>query len=204
MIAHISRRPGEGQARLVCGGASKGRSDCGFTGAPLELIEKSFLSLMANCYLIRRLLANKDNRPNKLNLLEMRLAETEGQVEKLSRLICDDRDPSPAIYCRLKLEERKANELKAEVERERMRQRSEKPALTVYAEFCAGLPALVQDPARRSDLRRCIAGLLEKVVLDPHGNGNGIWGYEVHLKGAAEPVSVICQAKPEQQWWFRT
>jgi hypothetical protein len=27
--------------------------------------------------------------------------------------------------------------------------------------------------------------------------------YEVHLKGAAEPVSVICQANPEQQWWFR-
>jgi hypothetical protein len=158
----------------------------------------------ANCDLIYRLLANKVNRPNKLSLLEMRLTETEGQVEKLSRLICDDRDPSPSIYSRLKLEERKAIELKAEMERERMRQRSEKPALIVYAEFCAGLPALVQDPARRSDLRRCIAGLLDKVVLDPHSRDNGIWRYEVHLKGAVGPVSVICQAKPEPQWWFPT
>jgi DNA invertase Pin-like site-specific DNA recombinase len=56
LIAHRSSRPGNGRPRLVCGGASKGRSDCGFTGTPLDLVEKSFLKLVTEGNLVRPLL----------------------------------------------------------------------------------------------------------------------------------------------------
>jgi hypothetical protein len=37
--------------------------------------------------------------------------------------------------------------------------------------------------------------VLDKLVLDPQGNGNSVWEYEVHLKVASEPVGVICVCK---------
>jgi hypothetical protein len=101
------------------------------------------------------------------------------------------------------LEEVKTKQLRVEVQREQTRQRSEKPGLMAFNEFAASLPALAKDPARRPELRRAIASVLDKLVLDPHGDGNGAWEYEVILKGANKPIRIICNTQPES-WSFRS
>jgi hypothetical protein len=38
--------------------------------------------------------------------------------------------------------------------------------------------------------------LLEKIVLDPHGQ-DGAWCYTVHLKGVRESIEIVCNPTPE-------
>lgn len=190
-------------ARLMCCGAGKGRTGCGFTGVPVELVERSFLSLMANADRLRPLLSNGEQRPSKLDELQAQLEDAQKQAAKLAKLICDDPEPSEMIYSRLKQEEARAKELRAQVDREQMEQRANKHALLAYHEFNAALPELAKDRTQRPALRRAIASVIEGIKLDPHGDGKGTWDYEVTLKGGSEPVTVICHASPEG-WCFRS
>ncbi len=122
------------------------------------------------------------------------------------------------IYNRLKQEEVRAKKLRAEVQQEQLRERTERPALTAYDEFVACLPKLAKDPNKRPDLRRAVRNVIERVTLDPRGANvtqpgrgkrgrytprAGTWTYEVQLRGASEPVTVVVYAKPEG-WAFRS
>jgi hypothetical protein len=75
-----------------------------------------------------------------------------------------------------------------------MRLKAEAPALETYESFREALAKKY-----RPELRRALAALLEKIVLDPHGK-DGVWCFTVHLKGACEAVGIVCTAKPES--WF--
>ena len=77
LVAHTWAK-GEGQARLVCGGAGTGRSNCCFAGAPLALIEKSFLSFLADGDLIPPLPAAQGVKPSKLEELQAGLEAAAG------------------------------------------------------------------------------------------------------------------------------
>jgi hypothetical protein len=165
--------------------------------APPELVEKSFLAFLGGSDLIRPLLTGKEIKPSKLDELQARLAEVEKQAAKLAKLICDDPDPSPTIYSKLRHEESRCNQLRADPEQEQMRELAEKPAIIAYNQFKAVLPELVKDAFRRPELRRAIASVVTKIVLDPHGNGDGTWDYETTLKGTSEPVNVRIVSKPE-------
>lgn len=104
---------------------------------------------------------------------------------------------SGVLYVRLKQEEARAKQLRAEIEDESTRERVEKPAAIAYNEFCASLPALREDKERRPELRKAIASVVEKLTLNPRGEGDGRWVYELKLRGAAEPGKVFVNAKPE-------
>ena len=194
LIAHTSNRAG-GRARLVCGGAGKGRSDCGFAGAPLDLIGKALFTCLADAKLIRPLLTTKFSRPCKLNELQRELAEAEKQAARIAELVLGDDEAPKLLYDRLKLEEARGRRLRTEIDSETMRLKAEAPALETYESFRKTLANKSHDKPHRSELRRALAALLEEIVLDPHGR-DGVWCFTVHFKGACEAAEIVCKAKP--------
>jgi len=117
---------------LVCGGAGKGRLDCGFAGAPLDLIEKALFTILADAELIRPLLTTKSNKPCKLDELHRDLAEAEKQAARIAELILGDDQAPRLIYDRLKLEEARGRRLRTEIDAEAMRLKAEAPVLETY------------------------------------------------------------------------
>src|SRR5205814_6431233 len=128
---HTSNRVG-GRARLVCGGAGKGRSNCGFAGAPLDLIEKSLFSFLADAELIRPLLTAKSSNPCKLDELQRELGEAEKLAARIAELILGDAEVPTLLYDRLKLLEARGKQLHSEIDAETMRLKAEAPALESY------------------------------------------------------------------------
>lgn len=200
LIAHVSNRAGS-RARLVCDGAGKGRSNCGFAGAPLDLIEKSFFSFLADAELIRPLLTGKSSSPCKLDELQRELEEAEKKTAKIAELILGDDEAPKLLYDRLKLEEARGKQLRSAIDAETMRLKAEAPALETYASLRETLADKSNDKTHRPQLRRALAALLDKIVLDPHGK-DGVWYFTVHLKGACEAVEMVCRVKPEN-WLHR-
>jgi hypothetical protein len=192
---------------LVCGGAGKGRSNCGFAGAPLDLLEKSLFSFLADTELIRPLLTAKSSNPHKLDGLQRELAEAEKQAARIAELILGDNEAPKLLYNRLKLLEARDGRLHNAIEAETMRLKAEAPTLETYEGFRQTLASNSNDKAHRCELRRAFAALLEKIVLDPHGK-NGVWRYTVHLKGARESVEIVCKqpSNPchQNQWSNQT
>jgi hypothetical protein len=176
---------------LVCGGAGKGRSNCGFAGAPLALIEESLLCFLANVELVRPLLAAMSSKPCKLDNLQSKLAAAEKQAAKIAELILGDDEPPKILYDRLKVEEAQANLHRSEIDSEKRRVNAEAPTLATYEHFIEILAHQSNDEAYRAELPRALAALLEKIVLDPHGK-DGAWCYTVYLKGARESVEIVC------------
>jgi len=202
LVAHTWAK-GVGQARLVCGGAGTGRSHCSFAGAPLALIEKSFLAFLADGDLIRPLLAAQEVKPSKLEELQARLEAEQKQAGKLAKLILGDDDPPRLLYSALKEAEAQAKSLQAEIESENERIKGEAPALQSYLDFCNQLAGKANDKAYRPELRRAISSVVQSITLDPRGEKRGVWDYSVQLKGHGAPVEVRCVAKPEG-WLFRS
>jgi hypothetical protein len=148
--------------------------------------------------LIRPLLKAKSSNPCKLNDLQRELAEAEKQAARIAQLILGDDEAPKLLYDRLKLEEARGRRLRSEIDAETMRLKAEAPALETYESFRETLANKSNDKPHRLELRRALAALLEKSVLDPHGR-DGVWCFTVHLKGASEAVEIVCKAKPESR-----
>jgi len=187
---------------LVCGGAGKGRLDCGFAGAPLDLIEKSLFSLLSDPELIHPFLAARSSHPCKLDELQRELAQAERQAARIAELILGDDEAPKLLYDRLKLEEARGRRLRTEIDAEAMRLKAEAPVLETYENVTETLADASNDKAHRPELRRALVALLERIVLDPHGK-DGVWCFTGHLKGTCEAIEIVCKAKPES-WLYRS
>ncbi len=186
--AHTSSKEGQ-KARLVCSGATNGRSDCTHAGAPLELIEKSILSFLAENDSIRTLLAAKSDKPSKLEELQAQLTQTQKIIAKVENLIFGVAEAPDGIMQRLMGEQAKAKQLAIAIEAEQMRIKGETPALQSYLDFCNRLPSLGKDKAKRPELRRAIASVVESITLDPRGK-NGVWWSSLQLKGSPRRFEI--------------
>jgi len=151
--------------------------------------------------LIRPLLTAKSSNLCKLDELQRQLAEAQKQASKIAELILDDNEAPKLLYDRLKLEEARGRRLRSEIDAEQMRVKAEAPALEIYDGFRNTLIGKSTDRTSRPELRRALAALLEKIVLDPHGE-DGVWCFTVHLKGSCEAVEIVCKAKPKY-WRYR-
>jgi len=191
LIAHHSTRE-EGQGRLVSAGTGKGRSNCGFAGAPLDLIAKSLFSFLADSELIRPLLTAKSSHPCKLEELQLKVSEAEKRAERIAELILGDDEAPKLLYDRLKLEEARGKQLRSEIDAESMRFKAEAPALETYEGLRETLANKSNHISHRPEMRRALAAFLEKIVLDPHGE-DGVWCFTVHLKGACEAVKSFAK-----------
>jgi len=200
LVAHTSNQGDD--PRLVCGGASSGKSTCDFKTAPLPIIEMSFLGFLAENDLVRSMLTTKEAKPSKLEELRAQLVEAEKQIAKLSKAFLGDDDPPKILYSALKREQSKAKELQAAIEFESIRVKGETPGLVAYEAFRDTLADKAKDPEFRLRLRQAVHGLVKKMVLDPHGQGNGTWSYELWLKDANEAVTIIVNVK-SKGWLFR-
>lgn len=192
-----------GTPKLICQGGHRGQTDCGHTSVPIELVENSCLSFLASADLIRPLLAG-NQKPSRVAELHGRLTDAQKQVTKLTSLIMSDSEPSPTLYAKLKEQERSARQLQSDLEEETARERVEKPASIAYGEFVASLPALKADKERRPELRKAVAQVVERLVLDPRPINEPkklkagqvkAWGYRLYLRGASDvPVNfTICK-----------
>jgi hypothetical protein len=128
-------------------------------------------------------------------------ADAEKLAARIAELIRRKHEAPKLLYYRLKLEDARGRRLRSEIEVETMRLKAEAPALETYESFRATLANKSNDKPHRPELRRALAALLEKIVLDPHGK-DGVWCFTVHLKGACEVVEIVSKAKPES-WLHR-
>jgi len=147
--------------------------------------------------LIRRLFTTKFTRPCKQDELQRELAEVEKQAARIAELILGDDEAPKLLYHRLKLEEARAKLLRSEIDAETMRLKAEAPALETYEGFRKTLAQKSRNQEYRPELRRALAALLEKIVLDPHSK-DGVWCLTVHLKGACEAVEIMCNPTSER------
>ena len=145
-------------------------------------------------------MAAKSRNPSKLDGLQRELAEAQKQGARIAELIFGDNEAPKLLYDRLKLEEARGRRLRSEIDAETMRLKSEAPALETYESFRERLANASSGRGPRHELRRVLATLLEKIVLDPHGK-DGVWCFTVYLKGACEAVEIVCKAKLES--WVR-
>ena len=194
--------------RLVCGGTRKGGS-CGFRGAPVRALERALFEFLADARLVRPMLAG-EQKPTRMDALAGELADAQKQATKLASVIVGDREPSPLIYAALKAAEARAKSLQAEIETEKSK--AMLPAVQAYESFRNGLLKRLNDTAARTELRRGVNGIIERLTLDPRGigarsprawrvvnalvamtlDGNGgkaapkAWQVEIRLRGSAQ------------------
>jgi DNA invertase Pin-like site-specific DNA recombinase len=131
--------------RLRCSGATKGRSDCTFAGAPHVLIETAVLDFLGQSDTLRPLLAVKVAGASKMEELSAQLEDCQRKVSRFKRLIDGDSEPSPTVYLLLKETESKAKVLAAEIETERARISGTSPASANYSAFLDSLADKAQD-----------------------------------------------------------
>jgi len=128
----------------------------------MRLLERAVLDFLGDGDLIGEKLKGQAPVTSRVDQLAGELADAEKQAAKLAKLILGDDEPPRMLYDRLKLEERRAKRLQAELDEEKARAASQRPALSGYLEFAATLPALAADKSRRAELRRAIQGVIEK------------------------------------------
>src|ERR1035437_2714070 len=153
--------------RLVCGGTRKGGS-CGFQGAPVRALERALFEFLADARLVRPMLAG-EQKATRMDALAGELADAQKQATKLASVIVGDREPSPLIYAALKAAEARAKSLQAEIETEKSK--AMLPAVQAYESFRNGLLKRLNDTAARTELRRGVNGIIERLTLDPRGMG---------------------------------
>ena len=209
---------------LRCSGPRTGRSKCRSSSVPLALVETGVLALLGDSGLIGPLLAVQ-GKASRLGELEGRLDAAKREVAKLAKLIFGDSEPSPTVYAGLKAAEGRAELASIELEAERERLKTERPAAQAYDEFSAALPALAADPSKRGALRLAIGQVIERMTLDPagtkgprpgqwpfrnapagflkHGPKRRQWRINVQVRGAKEPVGVWLFGHPVNGWIFQ-
>jgi DNA invertase Pin-like site-specific DNA recombinase len=173
-------------ARLICSGAHQGRTECGFHGAPISIIEPALLEFLGQADVIRPVLSGAQE-PSKLDELQGRLAAAQKQAAKLTKLMLDDDDPPKSLYDELKAAEAESRRLQASIEDERSAHLT--AALTGYSQFLDSLPELAGNVERRAELRRAISAVVEDIALDPKGNG-GAWRADIKLRGSGQRFLV--------------
>ncbi len=197
LMRHVQKRPhGKSYAYLVCSAARQGTSDCRMTGIRYELVESSFISLLAHGDLVREYLADNSNKSSALDALKGRLMETEKQAEKILRLIERDDNPPRTLLERLKQIEGKENELRQQVEVETAKVKGDTPPLESYEKFRDQFAGRMGQPEFRSSVRQLIWSMTEKIVVEL-----GKDRYWVHFKAAKMPIEV--QLHPSGGWLFR-
>jgi len=206
MNLNTFRREGSAKSYLYCGPSLHGKTDCsakGMRGMPYGLLEKSLLSFLADGDVIRERLSGQPVKPSRLDQLEAKVSALAAQAEKYLKAFEDPGNESPRALARLQEIEAEEAKIRAELEEERAKARAEKPALQAYLEFKAALPALAADKERRAELRRALAGAVEKIIVDPVQMDNGWRSYRVKLRGGNEPILIGCTQKPES-WCHRS
>jgi DNA invertase Pin-like site-specific DNA recombinase len=172
----------------VCSDSLHKDGKCGMAGIRLDLLEDALLGFLAQADVIRPLLAGPA-APNKVDELTGRVSAAKTQAVKLAKVIFGDADPSPTIYQAMKASEKEAAELAEALEQERARVCSERPASASYAAFVDALPTLAKDPAKRPDLRRAIASVLEAVRVDLV-SVEETWSMVVRIKGCGQQFLI--------------
>jgi hypothetical protein len=156
-----------------------------------------------------------EQKPTRMDALACELADTQKQATKLASVIVGDREPSPLIYAALKAAEARAKSLQAEIETEKSK--AMVPAVQAYESFRNGLLKRLNDTAARTELRRGINGIIERLTLDPRDigarsprawrvvnalvamtlDGNGgkaapkAWQVEIRLRGSAQAFVLV-------------
>ncbi len=184
------------QVSLMCSGARTGRSKCGSSSVPLALVETGVLALLGDSGLIAPLLAVQ-GKASRVGELEGRLDAAKREVTKLAKLIFGDAEPSPTVYAGLKAAEGRAELASLELEAERDRLKTERPAAQAYDEFNAALPALAADPSKRGALRLAIGQVIQGMTLDPAGTP-GPWPGQWPFRNA--PAGFLKHAPKRRQW----
>lgn len=191
-------RNGKTYRYLLCSNSLHKDGRCGVSGMRYDLIEASFLALLANSGLVRKALASADaTKPSTLDALNGQLVDTERQINKFVTLLSDDPTPSPTLYKHLKDSEAKAAEWRRQIDAERARIIADAPALETYQEFERRIAGRMLEPQYRAQVKDLLPALVEKLIVNTARSE-----YVVHFKGASEPVIVGVSVKPFG-WIFR-
>jgi DNA invertase Pin-like site-specific DNA recombinase len=168
--------------KLICQGARQGRSDCGFSGVPVAVVEAGVFDFLGQTDVLRPALAGAP-KPSKLDALAGQLESAKRQATKLAAVIVSDPEPSPLVYAALKAAEAAVKSISGEIDGERAK--ASLPVLAGYENFLLALPALLKDAHRRPELRRAVNAVVENIALDPKGNGDA-WQVVLKLRGSAQ------------------
>jgi len=119
---------------LCCGNSLRKGGTCGFGSFRYDVLEQSFLALLATGDLVRQTLSAKAStqQPSKLDSIKAKVEVEETSIIKYMELIRHDPKPSPTLYNELKTAEAKAESLRSEQQREESRLKTESPALETY------------------------------------------------------------------------
>ncbi len=182
LIRHTQKPQGKVYAYLVCSNSKLGTTNCGLGSVRYEVMEETFLSLLADTALVKRTMA-VEQKPSTLDTFKAKLAEVQAHCEKLMQAMNDDPNPSRRVYDALKAKEVEETELQKQVDAETAKAKIKVPAAQAYQMFHAELSANTKDPGYRAKLLAALRAVVERVVVQLNEQK-----YAIYLKGGGEIV----------------
>jgi DNA invertase Pin-like site-specific DNA recombinase len=192
---HNQQRHGRVYRYLVCSAALHGTTNCGLSSIRYELLEKSFLSLLAEAELVHGTMGQDKPADRALDALKGRLSEAEKQVERIMRLIEGEDEPPKRLLERLKEFEVEETKLREQVEAETNKAKATPPLLQAYAQFKTEFAMHMQERDFRVRFKKCLRDIVEKITVHL---GQDL--YQVHFKGAKQAITV--EIGSNDSWCF--
>ncbi|MGO8835885.1 MAG: recombinase family protein [Limisphaerales bacterium] len=176
---------------LICSGYLHHTTRCKHPqGVNYNLLENSFLELVGHSKLFGLALFGQ-TEPSRVDAIVGELEDTRKQIEKYVGLIETDDCPSPRLVQNLKLLEVKEARLQQEIQIAQAQ--TAIPADQAINEFNN---YLANDAKNRSRLREIMRDFVDKIIITQGGRNSE---YEVHLRGAKRPVTVLLR---QNGWLF--
>jgi DNA invertase Pin-like site-specific DNA recombinase len=186
--------------RLVCSGRLRGRNQCTAKGINYDRFEASFLALLKESGLIRKLLAG-ETKPSPLDDMKLKLADIQRRCDKLMVAMQDDPNPSRRVYAAIKSLEVQESMLQKQVNEEAAKIKAQAPAVDAYDQFEAELGQHLEAPAHRARIRNALRDFVHGIVVELGRNT-----YHVNFRDAKQAIKVTlhpkggCLLNPSPAW----
>jgi hypothetical protein len=181
---------------LVCGGKlrHKKESRCGFHSVNYEIFERSFLSLLQESGLVRKLLSN-ERVASPVENLKLKLTDVQKRADQLLRVL----EESPAgeggrVGKRLTLLEAEEAQIEQQIEAALANAKGEVAARDAFDRFESELAHHAHEPEGRAHIRNSLRDFIDSVYVEL---GHDV--YHIHLKGADQTIEV---ALNKDGWTF--
>ena len=167
-------------SKLICQSARAGRSGCRFAGIPVATLEKTVLDVLSD-NVVAALFASEP-KPSRVDELSGKLQAVKEQIERAAKVFWSSEVPQ-AIADKLAKLQGEQKTLASETEAEKGK--AAVPGLAEWQHWIRGCSAYsekLKDKTARPELRRALAGVLERVEVDPAHTGD-TWQVKLTVKG---------------------
>jgi DNA invertase Pin-like site-specific DNA recombinase len=182
---------------MLCSGHTRKRANCpcGCAGLRYDCLEDSFLDVLKNSGLVRKLLSS-ERAESPLDSLKLKRADLQQRADNIQRAI-EEGGEAKRLASRLLELEAAEREVQKEIDDQETKAKVEMPATEAYARYEAEFASVAKDITQRDRLRMAIRGFVDRVRVDLAGRR-----YYVDFRGATLGCPVMVTINSKTDWSF--